>query len=354
MEDFRVKGGTLTSNFEHKYFLEDFFTDPEFWRYHKGNEDVYKVFKQIEVNGAAEGDFWDTLKFFNFLYEQLDIIVHHPNRPLEIIEHLKSLEIDSLQLHVLLKSLHKLRFVFSPLTLSMLDKFKIDFRTERLHNNWLRVCVDIIQGEFGVLPEGGSGRPAKFVFDFKEILKISDVNKDSDETINNLIMWINCYEQQVSHHPDMFFNDGGNFIKRCEIKIRDIRKSKAGRADDKFKQPKVHEDLLSKEEPKEQIIRPRQAVLALYYYYLQEVGEFPRFENMDGGKQKAVTREAEKYRMSGKKLEAYYNIIDKSRTNRVAFNQVKNIEEVIIMLQSHPKARSLAIDELEIAKKFKE
>ncbi|GEM_PF-3790833 len=84
---------------------------------------------------------------------------------------------------------------------------------------------------------------------------------------------------------------------------------------------------------------------ALYFFYLQETGEMERFENMDGGKVKAIERLKEiGYIKSEKSFQQAYNEISKPN-NRLRPNQAQNIEAVITQLTSE-KAKARAADEL--------
>lgn len=235
MDDFKVEGGLLPSDFEYKFYLKDFFEGIEFWRYHRVNAEIYRFLTNVKRDDSIKGAFWGYLNFFNFLYEQLDIIEKHPNQPLNIIEHLKSLVIEDFQLYVFLKALHRFRFVFAPITLDMLDDSRYNIKLKSIisqrkdcpRKSWLWTCIDIIQGEFGYLHEFNAGRPTKFVFDFEDVEKFLNVSKHLDETVGNLLDWTSCYKQQVSKHPEMFFDDGGKFIKQCERKIERIKGGQA-------------------------------------------------------------------------------------------------------------------------------
>jgi hypothetical protein len=92
--------------------------------------------------------------------------------------------------------------------------------------------------------------------------------------------------------------------------------------------------------------------IVLYYYYLQSVGKFPYFENHPQGKVKAIEEllVKDKIKTTLKHFQIKYNLINNHNTNRVAKNQVANIEYVAnTMLKDYPEAKELALSELKLA-----
>lgn len=117
--------------------------------------------------------------------------------------------------------------------------------------------------------------------------------------------------------------------------------------------------LLEKENPspkvsfgkriKERIPLPK---MVLYYYYLQQVGKFPYFENHPEGKVKAIEEviNRDNIKTSIKHFQLKYNFINNHKTNRIAKNQVANIDYVAnVMLKNYPEAKELALSELKLA-----
>jgi hypothetical protein len=92
-----------------------------------------------------------------------------------------------------------------------------------------------------------------------------------------------------------------------------------------------------------------QAIYALYFYYLQQTGYIPHFDNHKEGKLKAIEEVAKKIDKSAKKFQLEFNKIDYSKKNRIDSSQVNNMKRVIKMLNDYPKAKALAEDELRLA-----
>ncbi|MCD2259585.1 hypothetical protein [Psychroserpens luteolus] len=92
---------------------------------------------------------------------------------------------------------------------------------------------------------------------------------------------------------------------------------------------------------------------ALYYYYLQQSGDFGYFENHPEGKVKAIAEliRKESINTTTKYFQKEYNFIAHHRTNRVAKNKVSHIDFVAnTMLKDFSKAKSIALLELKEAK----
>lgn len=92
---------------------------------------------------------------------------------------------------------------------------------------------------------------------------------------------------------------------------------------------------------------------ALYYYYLQQSGDFGYFENHPNGKVIAIGEliEKEDLKTTTKYFQKVYNKIAHYATNRIAKNQVANIDFVAnTMLSGFPKAKKIALKELQEAK----
>ncbi|MFD0963826.1 hypothetical protein [Pseudofulvibacter geojedonensis] len=92
---------------------------------------------------------------------------------------------------------------------------------------------------------------------------------------------------------------------------------------------------------------------ALYYYYLQQSGDFGFFENHPEGKVNAIKEliEKEELKTTPKYFQKVYNKIAHYKTNRVARNQISNIDFVInVMLKDFDEAKKIAIQELKEAK----
>lgn len=115
--------------------------------------------------------------------------------------------------------------------------------------------------------------------------------------------------------------------------------------------------LLEKEQPKisfgkkikEKIPLPK---TVLYYYYLQQTGVYPFFENHPEGKVKAIEEliYRDKIKTTVKHFQLKYNFISNYKTNRIASNQVANIDYVANkMLKNYPHAKELALSELKLA-----
>ncbi|MDD7886124.1 hypothetical protein [Flavivirga sp. 57AJ16] len=92
---------------------------------------------------------------------------------------------------------------------------------------------------------------------------------------------------------------------------------------------------------------------ALYYYYLQMGGDFGYFENHPKGKVKAIQEliTNEGLNTTIKYFQKVYNKIAHYTTNRIAKNQLANIDFVAnTMLKDFPKAKKIALLELKEAK----
>lgn len=92
---------------------------------------------------------------------------------------------------------------------------------------------------------------------------------------------------------------------------------------------------------------------ALYYFYLQQSGDFGYFENHPNGKVTAIGEliEKEELNTSTKYFQKVYNRIAHYATNRIAKNQIANIDFVAnTMLKGYPKAKKIALTELKEAK----
>lgn len=92
---------------------------------------------------------------------------------------------------------------------------------------------------------------------------------------------------------------------------------------------------------------------ALYYYYLQQSGDFGYFENHPNGKISAIAEliEKEDLKTTTKYFQKVYNKIAHYTTNRIAKNQVANIDFVAnTMLNGFPNAKKIALKELKEAR----
>lgn len=92
--------------------------------------------------------------------------------------------------------------------------------------------------------------------------------------------------------------------------------------------------------------------VVLYYYYLQVDGKFPYFENHPQGKVIAIEELLikDKIKTTQKHFQLKYNFISHYNSNRIAKNQIANIDYVANeMLNNYPEAKELALSELKLA-----
>lgn len=91
---------------------------------------------------------------------------------------------------------------------------------------------------------------------------------------------------------------------------------------------------------------PRQAALAMYFFYRHHTEELPPFKTME--MKKEYERAAEPYGLSGKNFQIHYNRLGKTE-NRIAEGNRKALKEAIEMLHNYPKSLAMAKDELNTA-----
>ncbi len=107
-----------------------------------------------------------------------------------------------------------------------------------------------------------------------------------------------------------------------------------------------------KEEKPKDTKKPTIVNYALYYIYLQKSGDAEHFENHPKGKLKAIEELIEngEIKTTTNYFQKIYNELHHHDTNRIARNQVSNIEYTANnMLTDYPKAQKIALTELKIA-----
>jgi hypothetical protein len=101
----------------------------------------------------------------------------------------------------------------------------------------------------------------------------------------------------------------------------------------------------NKVEKLSKLIKPSQRAIALYCYYLQLAGDMETFDDMEGGKEKALKRIAAEYghtsKTSWKALQGHYNKIHRALV-RIDPNHIGNLETAKTMLKQYPEALAIA------------
>ena len=89
---------------------------------------------------------------------------------------------------------------------------------------------------------------------------------------------------------------------------------------------------------------------ALYYYYLQESGDYPQFQS--GNKEKDIKGIATKHEFSWKNFQEKYNDITRPNNEGKEYRQKypKDLKKVIEMLSDYPKAQDIARQDLDSLK----
>ncbi|GEO04199.1 hypothetical protein AAE02nite_18630 [Adhaeribacter aerolatus] len=102
-------------------------------------------------------------------------------------------------------------------------------------------CFNFIDKERQALHNKLFDVPAKKVFTFEQIVPVLESHKDPDEKIKYIRERMNYHNQELAQYPDRYVDDGGTFIKRCNLEINHIKKLKQERIrqkSEKATQPK--------------------------------------------------------------------------------------------------------------------
>lgn len=101
-------------------------------------------------------------------------------------------------------------------------------------------------------------------------------------------------------------------------------------------------------EPEKKTSKIVPAVWALYYIYRRETGSFDRFT--EGEKVKQIQALAEKHSVDAKNLQTAFSDlrISKFRVAEEKGAKIKDLQNVINMLEDYPDAQRMAIDELNL------
>lgn len=204
-----------------------------------------------------------------------------------------------------------------------------------------------------------------------EIAKIKDYTTktkvkiaDTDITLQGLEYEeavINSYSTQVIEaYPSkgMVFNHVPNLNEKYRrllaesiADLESLKKIIKARIEAKKKHAQLEQNQIPPARPIDGLhsTKPSQAVIALYYHYLQETKCIHYFENHEDKKMAAIRDVAKEWGVSEKNFQRYYNRIHLYDSNRIAVDQIKNIQEVIPMLAEYPKAQKLANEELKKA-----
>ena len=104
----------------------------------------------------------------------------------------------------------------------------------------------------------------------------------------------------------------------------------------------------------EQKKNPTYGAYALYFHYLQASQDHAYFEEATGGKLQAIKNICKEYGLrSPKYFQTEYNKLHVSNADRIAANQIMNIESAIELLGDYPKAVAIAQNELKTAQSKK-
>jgi hypothetical protein len=218
-----------------------------------------KIFEELTENRDYQNLF-DPLEFFNLLSEQIYIVKKNSQRPLDVVFHLKGLDLDKHQLHYLLKKLmgsfnHK-SFPFHLQTYKKNEDDKIALRFIR--KEYKKLDDELFQQ---AEPEKQATEETNALssdeLKFHEVRQHVDRLESTEERINYLNSVKTSYMQDnwQNYHPDYPLNN--RFLYNCDLEI----KKHQDLMDAKRRSPDIRSDILFNH------LTNSQVVLVFYYFF---------------------------------------------------------------------------------------
>lgn len=208
----KSNGLVLKSHFKHETDIHVFLTGTVYEVYRKFNRRLFSHLNDPELKENVSGDFWEPLNFFNFFYGQVDVIVRCHDRPLDVLEHLRALDLTNKE---------RLTLLF----------FLVDFRGFAAYDpeegdffELMDDCFSFISEEYEQMALAMSGTPREYEASF-EFTKAITALIPVQLRVQYLIDCITDCKQKILNRPESFSEANVNvYLQQCELEIERIER----------------------------------------------------------------------------------------------------------------------------------